>query len=374
VLVYEKIDGASKAKTKKLNTTFLEEVGMKRVSLAFYGLGLSYLMASCGQEEMNESEVSGGQEGTDSTTEGWLHLSGATTSYCPAGTSLIQSHWLCASNTEAVGPFTPEMVQKCKNAGGGPACDGAKWGKSFAMSIRGIGDCMAGSTYDSSIDACVAGNDVYGPFYKTHVQKCKDVGGGSACEGMRWSKSFYLNVKNGGNPTPTPTPIMSQPREKVPHFYQMNNDYEPAATCGLTSTAMALSYAKGQTYDPDTLYKRYGKSQGQSPEGVSSVVRSEGAFAKSTRTGTLSNLKKHLDAGRVAVMNGYFTNSGHVVLAVGYNSTGIYFNDPAGDWYYGYFAADGKMALYEYSRLFPQVLSYDGDLWYTVVGKNDFQL
>ncbi len=124
----------------------------------------------------------------------------------------------------------------------------------------------------------------------------------------------------------------------------------------------------------------WGKAQGQTPEGLAAIYKHYLGFGKSTRTGTVAQIKKHLDAGRPVVTHGYFTSAGHVVLVRGYDSTGFYFNDPSGKWagcykcgYSGRTSTNGIGVRYSYASL-KDVISYDGDIWLSVGSKTDFTM
>jgi hypothetical protein len=163
----------------------------------------------------------------------------------------------------------------------------------------------------------------------------------------------------------------------VPYFSQYDNLYEPGSTCGNTSGAMVVSYNVGQRIYPDTIYKEFGKSMGQSPEGLASIYRSYGLYAKSTRRGTRSEIVDHLNHNRPVVIHGYFTQSGHVVSFVGVTKSGLIANDPAGNWkrcaYCGYNASmSGEGVQYSWSELSNSVISYDGDIWYSVASASPF--
>lgn len=111
--------------------------------------------------------------------------------FCPSGFEYDKINRLCASEKEALGPFTNEMIAKCKEFGGGPACEGTRWEVNFARRLRGTSTCPPGAKLDSGIGQCVDSANVYGPFTTTIVEKCKTFGGGPACETMRLSRSFF---------------------------------------------------------------------------------------------------------------------------------------------------------------------------------------
>ena len=145
------------------------------------------------------------------------------------------------------------------------------------------------------------------------------------------------------------------------YFYQYDNAYEPSATCGVTSAAMALDTGVA----PDTLYQRYGKASGQSPEALEDLYRAEGFAAESGRTGTRSELRAMLDEGTPVVVHGFWTDGGHIVTLVDHDETGWLVNDPAGDWYEGYGSGPGERVHYPYGSQWDLEMSWDGDIWWS---------
>jgi len=160
----------------------------------------------------------------------------------------------------------------------------------------------------------------------------------------------------------------------VPYFYQYANAYEPSATCGITSAAMAINYWLPNNLTPDKLYAQYGKAKGQSPEGIASLSKSRGLKAKHTRSGTREQIRAHLRAGRPVVVHGFWTGPGHIAVIVGFDSSGWIVNDPAGDWEacYGCSSVAGKNAHYSFGGAWDQKLSYDGDIWYSTSDTRSF--
>lgn len=158
----------------------------------------------------------------------------------------------------------------------------------------------------------------------------------------------------------------------VPYFYQYNNAYEGSATCGITSAAMAINYWLPNNLTPDAIYVEYGKSKGQSPEGIASISRGRGLKAMATRSGTREQIRSHLRAGRPVVVHGFWTGPGHIAVITGFDSTGWIANDPAGDWEVCYGCGTGKRVRYGYGGGWDQKLSYDGDIWFSASDKQSF--
>lgn len=282
--------------------------------------------------------------------------------WCPEGTDYDYDFRMCISQSEAVGPFTKAMIDKCVQYGGGQgACGGERWALEFARGIRGSGTCPPGASMDSSRGYCREGTDLFGPFTPSLVSRCKSGGGGDACETMRWTESMV--------PSLAPNPL------SVQYFYQYNNSYEPGSTCGLTSAAMLLR-RWGKSVTPDSLYLSYGKAQGQSPGALENLYEAHGLYATSTYAGTESSIKAHIDAGRPVVVHGYFTSSGHIVLLIGYDSTGWFVNDPAGKWagckgcgYPNRTSTNGRGVHYSYTSV-RSAIGNSGSIWMSVASSS----
>lgn len=119
----------------------------------------------------------------------------------------------------------------------------------------------------------------------------------------------------------------------IPYYNQYDNVYSPSATCQNTSIAMVLSHFQ---YDilPDDIFLRWGKDKAQSPSGLNSVYKD---YAATSEINTYTNatpeeLISALQRGYIAIVHGYFTSSGHVLVVRGYDGNSYYVNDPAGKW------------------------------------------
>jgi GH25 family lysozyme M1 (1,4-beta-N-acetylmuramidase) len=294
--------------------------------------------------------------------------------FCPAGFAHDTDFNLCASATDAVGPFTEAMIRRCIDAGGSDAaCRSLRWNVGFARSIRGRDDCPPGARRDASAGGhCVEGDNVFGPFTFAEVDRCKARRGGAVCEGYRWHRSFVTSepatMTSGGSVL------------EVPYFYQYNNRNEPGATCGVTSAAMLLNFW-GKSTTPDQLYVTYGKSAGQSPSSLASLYERFGLRSAFTYNGTEAMIRRQLDAGRPVITHGYFTSAGHVLVIVGYDRTGWIVNDPAGRWrgcvrcgYSGTSTStNGRRAHYDYES-FRAAAGPDGSYWLSVASRSPVSL
>lgn len=128
-----------------------------------------------------------------------LQATAASEYFCPKGSWYSSSERLCVTEKEALGPFTRKMIELCKKYGGGDsACEGVRWSRAFAARLRSSGVCPQGALYDKDRKACVEGQDVFGPFHRSDVEKCLRNGGGATCETMRWSIAFMPKLNRGG--------------------------------------------------------------------------------------------------------------------------------------------------------------------------------
>ena len=123
----------------------------------------------------------------------------------------------------------------------------------------------------------------------------------------------------------------------VPYFYQYANRLNPGSSCQNTSLAMLLGHY-GVKVSPDQITARFGKDLAQSPAGLAQVFNTyaeEAGIPERLRAhtdGSMADVNRQLQAGTPTIVHGYFTSSGHVVLATGYNGSSYTVNDPAGRW------------------------------------------
>ena len=122
----------------------------------------------------------------------------------------------------------------------------------------------------------------------------------------------------------------------VPYYYQYNNQIAGGSSCQNTSIAMILSFL-GANIHPDEITREFGKDRAQSVPGLNQVFNTLAARRgirgiNSTSGGTLAQLRASLDRGEPAIIHGFFTDYGHVVVVTGYDEGGYYVNDPAGTW------------------------------------------
>ena len=174
---------------------------------------------------------------------------------------------------------------------------------------------------------------------------------------------------------------------EAPYYSQRANRYNPIGTCGITSLAMALGTPEiGIRYSPDELFLKFDYNEVKTPEGMARWGRNLGAVdSYGTKRARMNDLFKALDQGYPAIVFGYFTGSGHIILVKGYDKQRQEFivHDPYGDWnevsiggsggypsknsrYVANTRTDGKNRRYRYEN-FRRAASPDGLLWMTVI-------
>mgnify|MGYP001176373151 CR=1 FL=1 len=119
----------------------------------------------------------------------------------------------------------------------------------------------------------------------------------------------------------------------VPYYNQYDNKHYPYSTCQNTSIAMILSHFQSDIH-PDTIFNRWGKDMAQSPSGLNYIYKH---YASSSSINTYTNaspedLRNALSQGYIAIVHGYFTTYGHVLVVRSFDSQGYHVNDPAGKW------------------------------------------
>lgn len=140
------------------------------------------------------------------------------------------------------------------------------------------------------------------------------------------------------------TKIQAEAPSAMPYYFQYDNLHEGERACSITSMAMVLDYfaitppAKetGFAKTPNYLYDRFGIRQ--QPEDLAAIfnilAREHGANVRNVfyERGTIAQLRAHLEQGLPAIVHGWFTGSGHIVVVTDYDGTHYTVNDPAGRW------------------------------------------
>lgn len=166
-------------------------------------------------------------------------------------------------------------------------------------------------------------------------------------------------------------------RLDVPYKSQMDNWYNPTGSCNVTSIAMCLEYfgaprrsSVGQF--EDELYE-YTLNRGlsrHSPYDLARVVRDYGCRDTFRTNATINEAKNWLANGNPAVIHGYFTSFGHIIVLVGFNERGFIVHDPYGEWFEWGYRTDlsGAGLTYSYD-LIRRVCIPDGSFWVHFISK-----
>jgi hypothetical protein len=180
--------------------------------------------------------------------------------------------------------------------------------------------------------------------------------------------------------------IPAKVRLEVPYRSQRDNEKNPDGACNVTSLAMCLLYHQVQPrytsmfpQFEDELYdytERLGLNRHDALDLVK-VIEAYGCVDRFSSTYKIPDIKAALSAGNPAVLHGYFTRFGHIIVAVGYDDDGLIVHDPYGEWHsWGYALNEpdgdntkGKYQHYSY-RLIENACMPDGNLWaHIVTGK-----
>lgn len=163
----------------------------------------------------------------------------------------------------------------------------------------------------------------------------------------------------------------------VPYRSQMDNFYNPTGSCNVTSIAMCLDFLRiprrkktGQF--EDELYE-YAIAKGYSrwePLDLAKIVKDYGAQDYFTESATIQDVRDWVASGNPAVIHGYFTSFGHILVVVGYDSSGFFVHDPYGEWFAeGYDTSVSGSYLYYSERLIRNVCIPDGNFWVHFISK-----
>jgi len=194
----------------------------------------------------------------------------------------------------------------------------------LGLSYIAFAACPEGQIFDTTEELCHTDQNVYGPFSDSQKRRCVEYGGGDAtCK-----SSNVWNIKVLGIQPGTPKAITLN----VPYFYQYNNQYEPGRTCNVTSLAMVLSYY-GKKVTPDEIYQSVGGPVFTGPD-VVNIAKGYKFNATYSEKGSADIIKKYLNRGIPVILQGWFTQSGHFMVIIGYNDKekSWVVNDPAGQW------------------------------------------
>ncbi|MEG3842598.1 C39 family peptidase [Microcoleus sp. herbarium14] len=158
---------------------------------------------------------------------------------------------------------------------------------------------------------------------------------------------------------------------------QRDNALNPTGACNVTSVAMCLLWGgvtpqnkKVQLEDELYRYMESRQLSRHSPQDLATVVRDYGLNDNYTATGTIDAVKKHLSSGNPVITHGYFTAFGHIIVLVGYDSTGFIVHDPYGEWHATGYDTSVSGAYLHYSyELIKRTCIPDGLFWVHFISK-----
>ena len=127
----------------------------------------------------------------------------------------------------------------------------------------------------------------------------------------------------------------------VPYFSQLDNKFEPYRACNVTSLAMCLWYLGirgdgSQRQLEDELHTRaIDKGWDRfTAKGLKALAESYAGIKDDlTEQGTLKDIREAIDQGKICIVHGFFTASGHILVIKGYTDNGFIVNDPNGNWF-----------------------------------------
>ncbi|GAB3020573.1 C39 family peptidase [Bowmanella dokdonensis] len=132
------------------------------------------------------------------------------------------------------------------------------------------------------------------------------------------------------------------PAQSVPYYSQLENSYQPHATCSVTSLAMITDFfgitdpsVLGKR-TPDYLYERFGLLQDvpSLAGGFNQLAQEAGSTVRDTgwTNGTLAQLRDLAAQGKPTIVHGWFTNPGHILVVTGFDGDYYTVQDPYGKW------------------------------------------
>jgi len=185
----------------------------------------------------------------------------------------------------------------------------------------------------------------------------------------------FENLETAGLTPPKAPP--KTVRLDVPYKSQLDNWYNPTGSCNVTSLAMCMQYLNiprrdniGQYEDELYEYALYRGLSRHDPYDLAKIVRDYGGKDTFRENATIEEAKAWLAGGNPAVIHGYFTAFGHIIVLVGYNDRGFIVHDPYGEWFSTGYRTDLSGAFKTYSyNLIRRTCIPDGNFWVHFISK-----
>lgn len=173
----------------------------------------------------------------------------------------------------------------------------------------------------------------------------------------------------------------------IPYKSQVDNIENPNGSCNVTSLAMCLEFlGASRKWQYSVRYRQFEDELYQyaidhrlsrhDPHDLAVIVEKYGCRDDFQRNATIDKVKFWLSQGKPAVVHGYFTSFGHIVVLAGFDKNGFLVHDPYGEWNsWGYDRnvpgksnEKGKYIHYSYN-LIRRVCMPDGDFWVHFISK-----
>lgn len=183
-------------------------------------------------------------------------------------------------------------------------------------------------------------------------------------------------------PSTGATPLETRIKD-FPYLPQTDNRLNPSGACNVTSMAMCLTHfgmKPTQEAQLEDEFYQFMIDRGRSrhdPYDLKWLVEQKGYKDDFRPNATVDEIKKWVAQGKPAVIHGYFTRFGHIIVLVGYNADGFIVHDPYGEyWDSGYDIntdgnkTKGKGLTYSYS-LIERTCSPEGpgNIWCHFISK-----
>ncbi|NKB66022.1 MAG: T9SS type A sorting domain-containing protein [Candidatus Latescibacteria bacterium] len=149
-----------------------------------------------------------------------------------------------------------------------------------------------------------------------------------------------------------PIATQAQAVREVPYFYQYNNEFNPSGSCQISTITIALTHFGAPIRNPDQLAFEWGTDKAQTVKGWEEIFNLEAQRHgltirdRATDIGHISQVLAQLDRGLPVPVHGEFTQSGHLIVLLGYDDDYYYAHDPGGDWTRGYGQGEDRAGRY----------------------------
>jgi uncharacterized protein YvpB len=193
----------------------------------------------------------------------------------------------------------------------------------------------------------------------------------------------HAEIRRDGNRV-YPKAVPATTKLNIPYKSQRDNELNPNGSCNVTSLAMCLEFLGAKRKATigqfeDELYD-YAERKGLSrhdPHDLAMIVEAYGYRDDFRTDRTITQVKEWLTDNKPAVIHGYFTDFGHIVVLAGFDEDGFLVHDPYGEWYsWGYDRnalgiedIKGKYVHYSYEMI-KRLCIPDENFWVHFISKS----